>query len=137
MRKCGARSEKTKRKKSLEEYQNEELKNPKKAEEFFKIALEKYWKTHDKKILLDCLRKLVMANYGIGKLAEKTKLARGHLYRVLSPSGNPGTGNPGLDILLSILNALGCDFSVISIKSSGSKNSLKTHSRAAHLPQLH
>lgn len=39
--------------------------------------------------LLKALRNVVEAQGGIGRLSQKTKLNRTHLYRTLSPQGNP------------------------------------------------
>jgi probable addiction module antidote protein len=43
----------------------------------------------DVKSLLRALRSVVDAQGGVGALAKRTRLARAHLYRTLSPGGNP------------------------------------------------
>jgi probable addiction module antidote protein len=54
------------------------------------------------KLFLLALRNVAEAQGGLGKLAKKVHIRREQLYRILSPSGNPG-----LKIIRPLLVALG------------------------------
>ena len=75
------------------------LKKPREAEAYLNAALE----DGDPEVFLLALRDVAEAQVGgMTKLSQKTKLNRENLYRMLS-----NRGNPELDSLNSLLNALG------------------------------
>ena len=100
----------------FKEYHLEKLKNPKYAQLHLEIALEEYEEDRDKEAFLLALKDLAEAQGGISKLAEKTKLSRQSLYKVLS-----STGNPTLETIENILTALGFRLSVLPLKEDTSK----------------
>ncbi|MGE3978672.1 MAG: addiction module antidote protein, partial [Nitrospira sp.] len=63
----------------------ESLRNPQEAEEYLNVALEE----DDPELFLLALRNVTEAQGGVARLAEKTKLNRESLYRMLSKQGNP------------------------------------------------
>ncbi|HWF62474.1 MAG TPA: addiction module antidote protein [Nitrospira sp.] len=75
----------------------ESLRNPQEAEEYLNVALEE----DDPELFLLALRNVTEAQGGVARLAEKTKLNRESLYRMLSKQGNPEFKS--LDILLHAL----------------------------------
>ena len=89
----------------------EQLQDPEFAYEYIKLALEEYEEDKDMPFFLDTLRALTDAQGGISKLAAKTKLNRQHLYRILSPEGNPTLETIGV-----ILRGLGFRFSVVPLE---------------------
>lgn len=78
------------------------LKNKKSARAYLQVALEEYQQDHNKEIFMIALKNVAIARGGIGHLAAETHLNREHLYRLFS-----GKGNPTLDTLAAILEALG------------------------------
>lgn len=75
----------------------ESLRNPQEAEEYLNVALEE----DDPELFLLALRNVTEAQGGVARLAEKTKLNRESLYRMLSERGNPEFKS--LDLLLHAL----------------------------------
>ncbi len=75
----------------------ESLRNPQEAEEYLNVALEE----DDPELFLLALRNVTEAQGGVARLAEKTKLNRESLYRMLSKQGNPEFKS--LDVLLHAL----------------------------------
>jgi len=65
------------------------VKDPAEAAEYLTAALEEYENDGNLPSFLTAIRTVVEAQGGIGKLADKTKLNRQHLYRSLSEKGNP------------------------------------------------
>ena len=63
----------------------ESLRNPQEAEEYLNVALEE----EDPELFLLALRNVTEAQGGVARLAEKTKLNRESLYKMLSERGNP------------------------------------------------
>lgn len=63
----------------------ESLRNPREAEEYLNVALEE----DDPELFLLALRNVTEAQGGVARLAEKTKLNRENLYKMLSERGNP------------------------------------------------
>lgn len=92
---------------TFREFFIEDLKDPEFAYEYLRLALEEYEEDKDMPFFLDTLRALADAQGGISKLAAKTKLNRQHLYRILSPEGNPTLETIGV-----ILRGLGFRFSI-------------------------
>ncbi len=75
----------------------ESLRNTREAEEYLNAALEE----DDPELFLRALRNVAEAQGGVASLAEKTKLNRESLYRMLSARGNPEFRS--LDALLHAL----------------------------------
>lgn len=86
------------------------LKNRRRAEVYLKVALEEYEFDKDPVAFLLALRNVAEAQGGLSKLAEKTRLNRQNLYKTLSSKGNPT-----LDTLYTILNALGFRLSIMPV----------------------
>jgi len=93
------------------------LKDPKNAVEELNAAL-KYMNKDD---FLFCLYNIAIAQ-GVAHIAQKTSISREGIYHMLSP----GTGNPQLKVLLSILDAMGFELQVAT-KSTDSQTR-RTHS---------
>lgn len=83
------------------------LRDPERAQAYLAAALEDYESDSISEAFLLALRDVAQAQGGLGKLAEKTDLNRGHVYRALSESGNPR-----LDTIEKILRSLGLRLSV-------------------------
>lgn len=75
----------------------ESLKDAREAKEYLNAALEE----DDPELFLLALRNVAEAQGGVASLAEKTKLNRESLYRMLSERGNPEFRS--LDTLLHAL----------------------------------
>ena len=93
-------------KKRTKNYQEELLKalsNTDEAAEYLNAALE----DGDPEVFLLALRNVAEARGGIKKIAERAKLNRENLYRILSK-----TGNPELHSLQSILETLGLKLAI-------------------------
>ena len=76
----------------------ESLRDAREAEEYLNAALEE----NDPELFLRALRNVAEAQGGVASLAEKTKLNRESLYRMLSERGNPEFRS-----LEALLHALG------------------------------
>ncbi len=76
----------------------ESLRDAREAEEYLNAALEE----DDPELFLRALRNVAEAQGGVARLAEKTKLNRESLYKMLSERGNPE-----LKSLDALLHALG------------------------------
>ncbi len=76
----------------------ESLRDAREAEEYLNAALEE----DDPELFLLALRNVAEAHGGVASLAEKTKLNRESLYRMLSERGNPE-----LKSLDALLHAMG------------------------------
>jgi probable addiction module antidote protein len=76
----------------------ESLRDPSEAEEYLNAALEE----DDPELFLVALRNVAEAQGGVAQLANKTKLNRESLYKMLSERGNPE-----LKSLDALLHALG------------------------------
>jgi probable addiction module antidote protein len=68
-------------------------------------ALLASWREHE---VLDALRLLAKASGGVGRIAERSGLHRTHLYKVLSPAGNPEMSTIGL-----VLKTLGLRLAIL------------------------
>lgn len=93
-------------KKRTKKYQDElllSLRNPQEAMAYLNAALEE----GEPELFLIALRNVVEAYGGFLRLANKTKLNRENLYRMLSKKGNPGIYS-----LNAILNELGLKMAV-------------------------
>ena len=96
-----------KKSRQFDEYLIESLKDPEEARVYLNVALEEYEKDGDSEAFLRALRDVAEARGGVSMLAEKTKLNRQNLYRTLS-----NQGNPRLDTLGNVLNALNLRLSI-------------------------
>jgi len=102
-------SKKMKNKNNYEKDLIESLKDPKEAIAYLQAALEE---SDMPEVFLLALRRVAEAR-GISNLAQEAHLNRENLYRLLSKEGNPE-----LDSLYAILDALGFKFSVELKKAS-------------------
>ena len=86
----------------FEAHHLEFLKDPERARVYLEVALEEYEKDHDSEAFLLALRDVAEAQGGLGQLAKRASLNRGHVYQALS-----GEGNPRLDTMEKTLRSLG------------------------------
>ena len=86
------------RKSSYQKDLVESLKDPREAAAYLNAAIEE----NDRAIFLLALRNVAKAHGGMASIAEKAKLNRESLYRMLSKKGNPE-----IESLYSLLNAMG------------------------------
>ncbi|MCI5108559.1 MAG: putative addiction module antidote protein [Candidatus Pacebacteria bacterium] len=73
------------------------------AKAYLENAVEEYFEDGDKKVFLVALRHLAEAKGGIGQLAKRTSMNREHLYRALSPQGNPNLEKFGAIIKVLVI----------------------------------
>lgn len=85
----------------------ESLRDPREAEAYLNAALEE----EDPELFLLALRNVAEAQGGVAQLAEKAKLNRESLYKMLSERGNPE-----LRSLDALLHALGFRLAVTSAR---------------------
>lgn len=83
------------------------LKKKKEAKIYLQVAMEEYEEDCDAKAFMLALRNVVEAQGGVSHLAERTKLNRQNLYRVLSSRGNPRLATLG-----QVIHALGFKLSI-------------------------
>jgi probable addiction module antidote protein len=81
-------------------------KNPREAIGYLNAALA----DGDQRVFLLALREVLEAFGGMTKISRSTKLHRVSLYKMLSKKGNPG-----IDSIISILNAIGIEFRVVGV----------------------
>jgi probable addiction module antidote protein len=93
--------------KSYHEDLIESLQNQREAEAYLNAALEE----EDPELFLLALRNVAEAQGGVAQLAEKTKLNRESLYKMLSERGNPE-----LRSLEALLHALGFRLAVTAAR---------------------
>ncbi|OGW65230.1 MAG: putative addiction module antidote protein [Nitrospirae bacterium RIFCSPLOWO2_02_FULL_62_14] len=93
--------------KSYHEDLIESLRNPREAEAYLNAALEE----EDPELFLLALRNVAEAQGGVAQLAEKAKLNRESLYKMLSERGNPE-----LRSLEALLHALGFRLAVTATR---------------------
>ena len=77
------------------------------ASEYLRVSLEEYENDGNLDAFLKAIRTVANVQGGITKLAQKTNLNRQHLYRSLSPNGNPTIKTIDL-----ILNSLGLKLTI-------------------------
>lgn len=87
---------------SFRELVTDHVQDPSEASEYLKASMELFEQDGDLNALLAAIRTVADAKGGMTKLAQETKLNRQHLYRSLSPNGNPT-----IKTLDTILHALG------------------------------
>ena len=85
----------------------EHLSDPDQACSYLEVAIEEYEEDGVKEAFLLALRNVVNAQGGIAEIAQRTGLAREHLYTALSKKGNPR-----LDTVSKILHSMGFRLSV-------------------------
>lgn len=95
----------------FQEFLIDSLSDSKKAAAYLQVTLEEYQEDGDTEFFLLALKNIAQAQGGLSQLAEKTKLNRQHLYRALSPKGNPS-----LNTLSEIIRGLGFQLSIKSAK---------------------
>jgi probable addiction module antidote protein len=93
--------------KAYQEHLIERLHDTREAEEYLNAALEE----EAPELFLLALRNVAEAQGGVAQLAEKTKLNRESLYKMLSERGNPELRN-----LDALLHALGFRLTVIATR---------------------
>jgi|ERR1044071_327704 probable addiction module antidote protein len=98
--------------KSFHEYLIQSLKDPVEAAAYLEVAIE----DGDLDFLLVAIRDVVEAQGGMSRLAKKSKLNRGNLYKMLSKKGNPNIFNVD-----SVLKALGLRLAVVADQKTGLK----------------
>ncbi|MFA6038603.1 MAG: addiction module antidote protein [Legionellales bacterium] len=81
--------------------------NPRRAAAYLEASLEAFYEDGNTDAFLLALRHLAAAQGGFSALAKKTSLNRQGLYRMLSRSGNPR-----LDTLGAVINALGFQLTI-------------------------
>ncbi len=87
--------------------------HPEDIDVYLEVAIEDFEQERNIDAFLLALRTIVEAKDSIASLAKKTHLSRQALYKVLSPKGNPR-----LDTIWAILNALGYSLSIKPIAST-------------------
>jgi probable addiction module antidote protein len=92
---------------SFEDHHIDFLKDPERARAYLAVSLEAYEKDQNTEAFTLALRDVARAQGGLGKLAVKTDLNRGHIYKTLSADGNPR-----LDTIGKILHSLGYRLSI-------------------------
>jgi probable addiction module antidote protein len=92
----------------------ERLSNSNYAAIYLKAALDETLSDGNTEAFLLALKNVVEAKGSTQVIANESKISRQHLYRILS-----GDGNPTLDTLTSILQAVGLtiDFKPVSVKN--------------------
>lgn len=83
------------------------------AAAYLKAALDETLSDGNTEAFLLALKNVVEARDSTQKVAQKSKISRQHLYRILS-----GSGNPTLETLTSVLQAVGLtiDFKPVSLE---------------------
>jgi probable addiction module antidote protein len=90
------------------------MEDPGEASEYLRASLDEYEGDGNLEAFLLALRTVIEAQGGMTELARKTSLNRQNLYRTLSKSGNPR-----LQTLHEILNALGLRLSIEQLPIGG------------------
>ncbi|MDP3995088.1 MAG: transcriptional regulator [bacterium] len=90
----------------------EDLKDPIEAQAFLEAMLEGYEKDRDTQLLMLALRDIAVAQGGIGKLAQRTRVSRPHLYEILASKHSPS-----LDTALDIFSGLGFRVRLESVRA--------------------
>ena len=86
------------------EWLYKELKDPEEAAAYLNAALE----AGDKEAFLLALRNVLIAQAGMTKISDRTKINRVSLYKMLSKNGNPGFEN-----IMRLLQTAGIRFQII------------------------
>ena len=93
------------------EYLIEDIRNhPEDIDGYLETVIEDFEQERDMDAFLLALRTIAEAKEGMSSLAKKTNLSRQALYKAFSSKGNPR-----LDTLLVILNALGYSLSIKAV----------------------
>jgi probable addiction module antidote protein len=86
------------------EWLYKELKDPEEAAAYLNAALE----AGDKQAFLLALKNVLIAQAGMTKISDRTKINRVSLYKMLSKNGNPGFKN-----VLRLLKTAGVQFRIV------------------------
>lgn len=95
-----------------EEGLHKRLQDARYASEYLKACLED---NDSPEVFLVALRDVAEA-WGMTEIAEKTKVTRSALYKMLSDKGNPGFRN-----IMALVNRLGMTLSIQPMKQTGKK----------------
>lgn len=95
---------------SFHEYNIEQLRNPRDAKLYLKVALEDFEEDGDVEALMLVLRDVAEAQGGVGELAKKIGRPRQSVYKMLSAKGNPTISS-----LNPILHGLGFRLSIVPL----------------------
>ena len=87
---------------NIEEYLVEKLQDPEEALEYLRAA----FKGGDREVILLAIRDVINAREGMETVAQKSKVNRQNLYKMLSEDGNPR-----LESFFSVITALGLKLS--------------------------
>lgn len=68
---------------------SEQLKDPEVAQEFLNVALEEYQNDNDNEAFLLALEKLIKSQTTMTEFADKAKIERSHLYKILKKKVKP------------------------------------------------
>jgi probable addiction module antidote protein len=98
---------------TLDDFMQEELRDPEFALDYLITALEEFEKDKDAFYLLNSLKRIAEARGGMTELARKSKISRQNLYKLFTSKSMPK-----LDTLDAILNALGFRLYVRPLGSS-------------------
>lgn len=90
-------------------YLREQLQNEEEVVAYVNAALEQYFLDHNKELFFATLKEAIIARGGVTKIAKEVSINRQHIYKMLSPKGNPSFDNVG-----SLLNILGLQLKVES-----------------------
>lgn len=88
--------------KNFRQYHLEKLKDREEARVFLEVALEDYEAEGDPQLFLRALKDVTEAQGGLSALAEKSKLNRQNLYKVMA-----GKSRPRLETVSQIIHSLG------------------------------
>lgn len=94
--------------------------------EYLKVTMESLNNPEERAGALLSLRAIAEAYGGLGAIAKEAGLSREHLYRSLSPKGNPT-----LKTLIAVLKAVGMRLSVAPAQKVRGKQAKTGHQRAA------
>jgi len=82
-------------------------KHPKELKDYLEVALEEYQKDGNERAFFSSLAVITKINGGFTKISQATGLNREHLYRALSPKGNPK-----FSTVVQILHSLGISLKI-------------------------
>lgn len=97
---------------TLQEFLRERLADKGKAIGYLDVSLEEYQIDGDTSFLLKGLRNVIEAQGGVGVLSKQTQIEAEVLLEVLSSKEAPR-----LDVLISIITALGGQLSIVPLES--------------------
>jgi probable addiction module antidote protein len=95
---------------NFKDYVLDNLKDPKNAKEYLKVALEEYLEDNNKEAFYQALKDVVDANGGATTISQSAQISRQNLYKVFS-----GKTNPRIETIGSILNNLGLTLTIEAV----------------------